>query len=69
MMWILIAFACILLFDLAPMIRKSSWQGVGVLLLVYIPAFILLILWQLKIPVPSVLLLLGGALKSVGLSY
>lgn len=67
--WIITVFVIILLMDLEPMLRKGSAKGLVVFLLIYLPALTLMILWQLKIPVPSVLLMLGSAMKSVGLNY
>lgn len=67
--WIITVFVIILLMDLEPMLRKGSAKGLVVFLLIYLPALTLMILWQLKIPVPSVLLILGSAMKSVGLNY
>ncbi|WP_099205256.1 hypothetical protein [Scatolibacter rhodanostii] len=66
---IVIVFAIIAWIDLLPLIRKRSWKGIAALLFFFIPALVLAVLWNYKIQVPSTLLTLGEALKSMGISY
>ncbi|HWQ74206.1 MAG TPA: hypothetical protein VN441_02710 [Syntrophomonas sp.] len=66
---ILAGFALIALIDLVPIIRKRSWRGALTFLLFFIPALTLAVLREIRIEVPSVLILLGEALKALGISY
>jgi len=66
---ILAGFVLIALIDLVPIIRKRSWRGALIFLLIFIPALTLAVLQGIRIEVPSVLILLGKALKALGISY
>ena len=66
---ILAGFALIVLVDLIPIIQKRSGRSAFALLLFFIPALVLAVLLQLKIEVPSLMLLLGNLLKMLGINY
>jgi len=66
---IFIGFALIVLIDLIPIIRKHSGRGALAFLLLFIPALTLTMLQAYKIEVPSIMLLLGSLLKTLGISY
>lgn len=69
MLLLLAGFVLIALIDLIPLIRKRSWRGIVALLLLFIPALTLSILLMSNINVPSILVVIGNALKSIGISY
>jgi len=66
---LLAGFVLIALIDLIPLIRKRSWRGIVALLLLLIPALALSILLMSNIHVPSILVVIGNAIKSIGISY
>jgi hypothetical protein len=66
---ILAGFALIVLVDLIPIIQKRSGRSAFALLLFFIPALVLAVLLQLKIEVPSLMLLLGNLLKMLGINH
>ncbi len=66
---ILAGFALIALIDLRPLIRRRSGRAVVAFFLLFIPALTLSVLRACKIEVPSVMLLMGDALRALGLSY
>lgn len=66
---ILAGFVIIALIDLIPLIRQHAKNGITAFSIVFITALTLAILQISKVAVPSVLILLGDALKALGISY
>ena len=66
---ILAGFVIIALIDLIPLIRQHAKNGIAAFSIVFITALTLAILQISKVEVPSVLLLLDGALRALGISY
>lgn len=69
MVLILIGFTIIALIDLIPLIRQHSKSGIAAFSIIFMTALTLAILQKNKVEVPSVLLLLDGALRALGISY
>ncbi|MPM57416.1 hypothetical protein SDC9_104238 [bioreactor metagenome] len=69
MVLILTGFTLIALIDLIPLIRQHAKSGIAAFSIVLITALTLAILQINKVEVPSVLILLGDALKALGISY
>ncbi len=69
MILILFGFALIVLIDLTPIIRRRSGRAAVAFLLLFAAALVLSVLQANSVEVPSVMLLLGDALKALGLSY
>jgi hypothetical protein len=66
---ILAGFAIMTLIDLIPLIRQHAKNGIAAFSIVFITALTLAILQISKVEVPSVLILIGDALKALGISY
>jgi len=66
---LLTGFTIIALIDLIPLIHRRSKSGIVVFTVIFITALTLAILQINKVEVPSVLILLGDALKAFGISY
>ncbi|MPN17919.1 hypothetical protein SDC9_165276 [bioreactor metagenome] len=66
---ILTGFALIALIDLIPLIRQHTKSGIAAFSIIFMTALTLTILQTNKVEVPSVLILLGDALKAWGISY
>lgn len=66
---ILAGFVIIALIDLIPLIRQHAKNGIAAFSIVFITALTLSILQINKVEVPSILILLGDALKALGISY
>jgi len=69
MVLILTGFTIIALIDLIPLIRQHSKSGIAAFSIIFMTALTLAILQKNKVEVPSVLLLLDGALRALGISY
>jgi hypothetical protein len=69
MVLILTGFTLIALIDLIPLIRRHAKREIAAFSIVFITALTLAILQINKVEVPSVLILLGDALKALGISY
>jgi len=69
MFLVLAGFILIALIDLIPMFRQHSKNQIIAFFTFFCPAFAIALLVQLNIEVPSLLLLLDGLFKAVGLSY
>lgn len=67
MMWIL--FALILLIDLPVLLKSKTPKNIFLFLLLLIPAVLLTILTLFGMSVPSLILMLGDMLKSMGIYY
>lgn len=67
MMWIL--FALILLIDLPVVLKSKTPKNIFLFLLLLIPAVLLTILTLFGMSVPSLILMLGDMLKSMGIYY
>lgn len=65
----LIAFALIMIIDLIPIIKRRLGHDAATFLILFATALTLAVLQVSGIEVSSILLLLGDALKSLGLSY
>lgn len=62
-------FFLIALIDFFPLLKKRKWLGAVAWLFLFLPAVAITVLKSTDIEIPSVLLLLGKAVKAVGLSY
>lgn len=69
MAFLLIGFAVIAGKDLIPLIRQRSKRGIIAFLLMFLPALALAVLQIEGVEVPSAMILLGNAIKALGLSY
>ncbi|MGI6005159.1 MAG: hypothetical protein ACOX88_07075 [Christensenellales bacterium] len=66
---ILTGFALIALIDLWPIMRHYRGRTAVTFFLLFIPALVLAVLQAAGVEVPSLLVALGDALKSLGISY
>ena len=69
MVLVLIGFTLIVLIDLVPLIRKHLGHDIIAFLLLFILGLTIAILEVSGVEVPSIMLLLGDVLKSLGMSY
>jgi hypothetical protein len=68
-LFVVISFAVIVLIDFIPIIKARSRRTTVAFLIVFIPALTVSVLIALKVRVPSILLVLDKAFKSIGISY
>lgn len=66
---LLIGFALIALIDLVPLLRRRSWRAAAAFLFLFAAALTLSVLLVNGVKVPSVLILLGDAVRALGISY
>jgi hypothetical protein len=66
---VIAVFALIAAVELAPQLRRRARRGVCAFLFLFAPALILALLQANEIELPSVMLLLGDALGTLGLNY
>jgi hypothetical protein len=66
---IALCFAAIAIVDLGPILRKRRWWDAVAWLVVFAPAIAIAVLLEMKVKVPSAMLLIGKVLKEIGLSY
>ncbi len=66
-MWIL--FTLTFLIDLPVVLKKRNKKSIVVFSLLLIPAIVLTILTELDVQIPSLIMLLGNAVKSIGIQY
>ena len=69
MAFVLIGFAAIAAKDLISLIRQRSKREIAAFLLLFLPALALAVLEAAGIQVPSLMLLLGSAVRALGLGY
>jgi hypothetical protein len=65
----ILGFAVIALTDLIPLIRQRSARDIFAFLLIFLMALTLATLQMVRVEVPSIMMLLGNAVKALGLSY
>jgi hypothetical protein len=64
-----LGFVLIAIVDLFPLLRKRKTKDVATWLVLFVLAFSVSVLLLLKVPVPSLMVLIGDGLKAIGLSY
>ncbi len=69
MFYLVLGYVFVAAVDLLPLLRKRKTKDVATWLAVFVLAFSISVLLTLKVPVPSVMALIGDGLKAIGLSY
>lgn len=69
MVLVLIGFALIVLIDLIPLIERRSGRGVAAFILVFGAALTLSLLETQGVDVPSIMLMWGDVVRTLGLNY
>jgi len=69
MLWMILCFGLIALIDLTPLIRKKEWRDVAAFGFVFALALTISLLNELKIPVPSTILLADKWMHQIGINY
>ena len=69
MFFTVLGFVLIAIVDLFPLLRKKKTKDVATWLVLFVLAFSVSVLLLLKVPVPSLMVLIGDGLKAIGLSY
>lgn len=69
MLLIIVFFSLIALIDLIPIVKKKLWHDFAAWMILFLPAVAISVLIALHIKIPSAMILIGDALKAIGLSY
>ncbi|MGI6214103.1 MAG: hypothetical protein ACOYIQ_06130 [Christensenellales bacterium] len=69
MLFVLVGFALIALFDLAPLVKRGSKKGVTAFLFIFGLALIMAVLNNVKISIPSVVEMLSDFFVKIGIGY
>lgn len=69
MIFLIFIFLAILGIDLPPLIRNRNRREIVIYSLVYLFALVLCFLYASGVRIPSLVMVLGDMMKSVGISY